>query len=464
MSIATAHLIDSALLGDAFASPEMRGCFSDRRLVQRWLDTEVALAEAQAELGIIPRSAAAEIRAKAKAERFDLRALSEQIRATSHPLVPVVRALEHACDGDAGQYVHFGATTQDITDTGTVLLIRDALALLEPQLRRFRDRTLTLAREHRDTVMVGRTHGQHALPITLGFKFAVFAAELDRHEERLRDSRKRVLVGQLAGAVGSLASLGSVALDVQRETFRRLDLAVPVIGWHTSRDGLAEIIAILSMIAATVGKIANEVRLLQQTEIAELEEPNTLGKIGSSTMPHKRNPMVAENVVAIAKLTRPAMTLALDAMVQEHERDMGLWGVEWSVVPETFVYVAGALEHCQWILDGLRVDRVRIESNLHVLRGLMLSEAVMMRVSDAVGKQRAHEILYTTCMAAFERGASLYDALRTVPEIVDRIPDAELRRLLDPHQYIGSCTAFVDRVLSYPRHQPEDSQKGVHVA
>ncbi len=444
----TAHLIDSALFGDVFSSPALRAVFQDANVLQKWLDVEAALAEAEAELDIIPAEAAREIRAQARAETMDFSRLKQEIHTTAHPLVPVIRALAQGCRNGAGEFVHWGATTQDITDTGTVLLIREALELIEERLDRVQRRLRWLAREHRDLAMVGRTHGQHALPITLGFKFAIYVSELDRHQERLDEARKRVLVGQFGGAVGSLASLDTRGLEVQSRLMDRLGLAIPVITWHTARDGLAELAGILAMIAASIGKIANEVRVLQRTEVAELEEPYAFGKVGSSTMPHKRNPMIAENVIASTKITRQAMPLLLDAMHQEHERDMSVWGIEWEVLPETFALVGGALEHCAWILEELRINRAALQRNLKLLNGLMLSEAIMMRLAPRIGRQRAHDIVYAVSMEAHDRGVSMRDALRGHPELADHLPEAELAELLDPEQYLGLCGVFVDRVLS----------------
>jgi adenylosuccinate lyase len=443
-----AHLIDSALFGDAYGSAEMRRVFEDRTMVQKWLDFEAALATVQAELGIIPEAAASAIDEAADVDRFDLGQLAAGIQEASHPIVPLVRALERQCPGDAGQYVHYGTTTQDVTDTGMVLQTRDALDLLEPRLAALRDRLLELAREHRDLVMVGRTHSQQALPITLGYKLAVVAAELDRHEERLRQLRPRVLAGELGGAVGSLASLGAPGLEVQRRLMERLGLGLPVIAWHTARDGFAELVSVLAMIGATAGKLANEVRVLQKTEVGELEEPNPAGKVGSSTMPQKRNPSAAEAVVGVAAVLRQLVPMALDAMVQEHERDMTARAPEWTAVPEAFVLAGGALERCLAILGGLRVDRANIARNLELSGGLLLAEAVMMRLGPRIGKQHAHEVLHRVCMDAFERGVPLREALRACPDLVGHLDERELDELFDPGRYTGGCGEFVDRVLA----------------
>jgi adenylosuccinate lyase len=448
-----AHLIDSRVLSSLFVSSQVRAIFSDRGMVQSWLDAEVALAEAQAELGIIPHDAAAAISLAANADTWQLEDIAREIERTAHPLVPVIRRVAEDC-GSAEAYVHYGATTQDITDTGLILQCRDALTHTDALLRELLAVLADLAARYRDLPMVGRTHAQHALPITLGFKFAVLLAECERHLQRIGDVRPRVLVGQLAGAVGSMASFNGQGLEVQQRMMHRLGLAVPEIAWHTSRDGLTELTCVLAMISATCGKIANEIRILQRTEVAELEEPFQLGKVGSSTMPHKRNPMFAEFVVSNAILCRQAPASMLAAMLQEHERDMTMWGVEWSVVPETFVLTAGLLERTVQLLTGLIVHPAAIHRNLHHLGDLMLSEAAMMYLAQTLGKSGAHELVYRASMQAWETKRSLKDTLLDDADVVARVSADELEKLLVPEAYLGLCQEMVDRVLASARSIP----------
>jgi adenylosuccinate lyase len=428
----------------------MQGVFTDRAMLQSWLDAEAALSGAQADLGIIPQEAADRIAAVAKAEDYDLDALADEVKRTAHPVVPLIRVLTEKAGPDAGPFVHLGATTQDITDTGLVLQARAAVDILE-ELLKAQVTTLTgLAREHRDQPMIGRTHAQHALPITLGFKFAVLAAECDRHLERLADLRPRVLVGELGGAVGSMASFGDRGLEVSAAMMGKLGLGNPVIPWHSSRDGLTEVVSVMAMIAATCGKIANEVRVLQRTEVGELEEPFSLGKVGSSTMPHKRNPMYAEFIVTNAILARQAPAAMLAAMHQEHERDMTLWGVEWSIVGDTACLTAGLLEHVTWILDGLIVHPEALAKNLHLLGDLMLSEAAMMHLATFMGKDAAHEVVYSASMKAWDTGKTLQETLLADPEVVRTGVSAEvLTELLVPETYLGACQELVDRVVTH---------------
>jgi 3-carboxy-cis,cis-muconate cycloisomerase len=444
---AAAHLIDSRALGSLFAAPDMKEVFTDRAMIQSWLYAEVALVQAQAELGLVPAEAADEIALNATAGDWDLDALAAEIERTAHPLVPVVRELAKRC-GEAGAWVHYGATTQDITDTGLVLQSRMGLELIDRSLRGLIDTLSGLAEQYRDLPMVGRTHAQHALPITLGFKFAVLLAEAERHLERLTQLRPRVLVAELGGAVGSMASFGAHGPELLRRMADRLDLGAPDIAWHTARDGLTELTCVLSMISATCGKIANEIRVLQRTEVAELEEPFLLGKVGSSTMPHKKNPMNAEFIISNAILNRQAPASMLAAMLQEHERDMTMWGVEWSIIPETFILTEGLLERTKLLLDGLIVHPDAIHRNLHQLGDLMLSEVAMMHLASRLGKTESHEIVYRAAMQAWETKRTLKDILLDDETVRSEISMSELDELLVPESYLGSCQMLVDPVLA----------------
>lgn len=454
------HLLDSRILRDLFSSEAMRAVFTDRAMVQSWLDAEAALAGAQSDLGIIPAHAAAQIAARADADLFDLDLIGDQIKETAHPLVPLLRALAAQAGPKAGAYVHYGATTQDITDTGLVLQVRDALKLVRSRLYGLMGVLASLAERHRDVPMVGRTHAQHALPITLGFKFAVLLAECERHAARLDDVTPRVLVGELGGAVGSMAAFGGHGPELQDRMMGRLGLGSAVVPWHTARDGLVEVVSVIAMIGATCGKIANEVRVLQRTEVAELEEPFIPGKVGSSTMPHKRNPMFCEYVISSALLCRQAPANMLAAMHQEHERDMSLWGVEWAVVPETFCLVGGVLERTVWILEGLVVNPDALRRNLHQLGDLMLSEAAMMHIAAAIGKTEAHDVVYRAAMSAWESQRPLRDVLIESTEVVESGVDrGRLVELLVPEAYLGSCGVLVDRALSSARSLMERSRR-----
>ncbi|MCU1477071.1 MAG: 3-carboxy-cis,cis-muconate cycloisomerase [Subtercola sp.] len=457
------HLSNSAVLGGLFFSARMKRIFSDSALVQSWLDAEVGLARGQADVGVIPAAAAEAIAAAAHAVDFDLDEMGREVMATAHPLVPIIREFSKAA-GVGGAYVHLGATTQDITDTGLVLQTKAGLELVDTLLRELIDLLAGLALEHRDLAMVGRTHAQHALPITLGLKFAVILSECERHVERLENVRSRVLVGQLGGAVGSMAALGPDGFAVQERMNAHLGLATPDVPWHTARDGFAETVSILAMVSATCGKIANEIRVLQRTEVAELEEPFTAGKVGSSTMPHKRNPMFAEFMIANAILAREKPASMLAAMLQEHERDMSMWGVEWTVVPDSFQLSAGLLERSAFLLRGLIVHPENIHRNLHQLGDLMLSEVAMMALARDLGKSEAHEVVYRASMKAWDSGSSLTGLLLEDVAVTESSVDGdELASLMVPEKYVGASPELVDRALARTRlrKQREDAERAI---
>jgi len=443
-----AYVIDSVLFGDQFGTEAMRRIFSDEATVQRWLDVEAALAKVQGGMGIIPRQAADEIRDKARVELLDLRELKAEMDRTSHPIVPLLRAMKKVCAGDAGEYIHWGATTQDIIDTGTVLQVRDGLDEIERNLRALYGNVCGLAARYRDQAMVGRSHGQQALPITFGFKAAVWAEELRRHLGRLDQMRSRVLVGQFSGAVGTLAALDGAGIEVQQRLFRELGLGCPVITWHVSRDAIAELGCVLAICAGTAGKIAHEVYCLQKTETAELEEPFSTGKVGSSTMPHKRNPPACETVIALARAVRTLAPSAIESIMAEHERDKIVLQSEREFVPRLFCMTDAAIRKMVAVTGGLNVRTRNMERNLHVQNGLLLSEPVMMKLGATLGRQEAHEIVYRICMEVFEQGGSLKEALMQAPEIQGRLSEADIDAMLDPHGYTGQAGEFVDRVVA----------------
>jgi len=442
-----AYAIDSRLFRDQFSTAEMRAVWDDETTVQRWLDVEAALALAEAELGLIPREAAAAVAEAAQVRNLDLDALGREMNRTAHPIVPLVRALAAACAGDSGRYVHWGATTQDIIDTGFVLQMREAWPLVSGRVRSLRAQCERLAREHRDTVMAGRTHGQQALPVTFGYKCAVWVAELDRHLERIEQCMPRLLVGQFSGAAGTLAALGSDGLAVQAGLMRRLGLEQPAITWHTARDGFAEAAALLGMAAGTAGKIAHEIYTLQRTEIAELEEPHPPGKVGSSTMPHKRNPAACEAIMALARSVRSAVPQALESLLAEHERDKVELQGERDYLPRVFCHADAALAKLAAVLAGLTVRADTMRRNLDASGGLILSEAVMMRLSPVLGRQRAHELLHEACMAAFEQGRPMKATLLAEPAVREHLDEAAIDALLAPQAYTGLAGEMVDRVL-----------------
>jgi 3-carboxy-cis,cis-muconate cycloisomerase len=444
----SAHIIDSIFLKDLYGTAEMRLVFDDMSLLQKWLDVEAALAVAEAEIGLIPVGAAEEIARCAHAELLDTDAIKQLVDQTVHPIVPLIRVLKGICQGDAGEYIHWGATTQDIMDTAMILQVKDAYPILEGRLTALCEALSGLAAAHRDTVMPGRTHGQQALPVTFGYKAAVWLAEFERHRQRLEQCKPRVLVGQFGGAVGTLASLGEDGLPVQERLMAILELGVPLVTWHTARDALAEFVSILGMAAATAGKVAREIIDLQRTELAEVEEPFNEGKVGSSTMPHKRNPMLCEAVLALTRLVGSRLPLALEAMIQDHERDWSCDHIEWATLGEVCIMTDGALELIGRVLQGLQVNPQRMLNNLDLTNGLALSEAVMLALARDLGRQTSHDVVYECAMRAYEQNLPFRQVLGENKVVSEHLTASQIDRLLDFRRYTGLAGQFVDRVLA----------------
>ncbi len=442
------HVIDSHFLRDLYGTEAMREVWDDRQLLQKWLDYEAALARAEAQVGLVPTEAAVEITAKARAELFDFQLIKSGIDKAVHPLVPVIWQLSSLCEGQAGGYVHWGATTQDVMDTALILQIRDALVLIEGGLADVRQTLCALALAHRDTPMAGRTHGQQALPITFGFKVAGWLAECLRHAERLKNCRPRLLVGEFGGAVGTLAGIAAHGLDVKSRLMAELGLGDPPIAWYASRDNIAEFCAILAMIGATMGRLAHEIIHLQMLEFGELEEAWEFGKIGSSTMPQKRNPMLCEAILTTSRLARQHVGQSVDAMMHDFERDWSSVQMEWEFVPELCILVHGGLVMMQRVLTTLSVRPSRMRANLDISGGQLLAERVMFALADRLGRQRSHDIVHEVSMQALESGAPFAAALKEHPEIAMRLKPDEVDALLDPSTYVGLSTTFVDRVLA----------------
>lgn len=446
------HTVDSLIFRDFYSTDAMRTVFDDAHLVQCWLDVEAALARAQAKLNIIPQSAAEEITRQAKAEGIDYEKLRTGTNLVGYPILPLVRQLAARCAGDAGRYVHWGATTQDIMDTGNVLQLRSALALIEQAIEQLITALTSIAQTHRDTVMAGRTHGQHALPITFGFKVAVWIDELQRHAERFAQCRPRLLRCSFNGAAGTLASLGDQGWAVHQGLAAELALAPAAIAWHTARDSFGEFVALCGLLTATLGKLAREVAVLQQNEFGEVEEPFVHGKGSSSTMPQKRNPILCEAVIGIAQLTRQHVPSMLSAMQPEHERAMGEWHVEWDLLPHVCQLTGAALQHSVAIFAGLVVHPAKMRQNLDLTNGQIVAEAVMMHLGQFIGRQQAHDVVYDACAKALTENRSLYSILAAMPEITAVVSDEALRQMLDPANYTGQTSLFIDNVIGKLDH------------
>ncbi|HMO28982.1 adenylosuccinate lyase family protein [Enterovirga sp.] len=440
-------VLDSILFRDAFGTPRMREVFSDYALISRYAEVEIALAKAEARCGVIPQEAAEEIARLTDVSKLDFDLLRQETDIVGYPILPLVHQMVKQC-GEAGRYVHWGATTQDIMDTAVILQVRDGLKIIEEDIAGLRAILADLSRKYRDTPMAGRTHLQQALPVTFGYKTAIWLAMFDRHAERLEQLKPRVLVGEFAGAAGTLASLAEKGLEVQAALCEELGLGVPVSTWHVARDGLAEVVNFFGLVTGSLGKIALDVMIMASTEFAEVYEPFVKGRGASSTMPQKRNPISSELMLAASKGVRQHAGLMLDAMIQDFERATGPWHAEWMAIPESFVLTAGALNQAKFALGGLIVDEAQMARNLDISRGLIVAEAVMMGLAPQIGRQEAHDVVYDACRVVNTKGGTLAEALAADPEVSGRIDRATIDRLTSPRNYLGLAPQMVDRVLN----------------
>ena len=440
-------VFDSALFRDMFGTAEMRAVFADDALIANYIEAEVALARAQARLGVVPKAAADAIEAAAHSIKIDVEKLRHETEIVGYPILPLVHQLSEAA-GEAGRYVHWGATTQDIMDTANVLQIRAALQIVVRDLREVRDILATMARKYRDTPMAGRTHLQQALPVTFGYKAAVWLSSIDRHIERVDQALPRILFGEFSGAAGTLASVGVAGLEMQKLFCEELGLHQPPITWHVARDGIAESVTLLGLITGTLGKIATDVMLMSASEFGEVSEPFVPGRGASSTMPQKRNPISSELMLAAAKAVRQHVAAMLDGMIHDFERATGPWHLEWVSLPESFLLTASSLANAKFMLAGLVVHERRMLDNLDLTRGLIVAEAVMMAAAPKLGRQKAHDVVYDACRKAIEGGGQLADILADVSEIAEALGGKDaIRRKCDPTNYLGLCGPMVDRAL-----------------
>ncbi|MGE3287617.1 MAG: lyase family protein, partial [Pseudonocardia sp.] len=447
-AVMTAHPADSTVYRHLWSTPELHEVFDDAGRTRAWLDILAALAEAQAGLGLVPADAATAIREHARLEMLDLDAVAEQTRATGHSTLGLIRCLKQVLPESAREWVYYGATVQDVSDTWFALAMRAVLDVVDRDVARCHAACVELARMHRDTVMCGRTHGQPGLPVTFGFKAAVWAAELGRHRERVAQARPRLEVVQLGGALGTLEFWGDAALPLLDAFAARLGLHAPEVPWITARDRVAEFATLLALVTGTLSKIGNEIYELQRPEIGEISEPFTPGQVGSITMPHKRNPELAEHLDTLGRVVRANAGLAIEGMTALHERDGRGWKAEWLVLPESSLLTGAALGYAARLLEGLQVHGDRMRANLDARRGYVLSEPVMRLLADRMGKHAAHEAVYAATMAGLDAGVDLGTALRDAGLVgPDGLTDGELAAALDPARALGAATAFVDRVV-----------------
>ena len=441
-------VVNSKLFGEMFGTDEMRTLFSDDTLVQYYLDVEVALAKCQGELGVIPQIAAVAIADAADLGRIDWARMSERTQIVGYPILPLVEQMSEWAENNAGQYCHWGATTQDIMDTADVLQIRAALNMVEEELQRIGEALAKLAEDHKETPMAGRTHLQHALPISFGYKCATWLSAMDRHLKRLNELRPRVEVVEFSGAAGTLASLGDQGLPTQHALAKELDLGIPDITWHSIRDGFAEATGLLALITGTIGKIGYDIMLMMQTETGEVLEPFISGRGASSTMPQKRNPISSEMMLASAKLVREQHSAMLDAMVLDHERATGQWHVEWQALPTAFIVTSGGLRAARETLEGLEIYPDKMAKVLDVTGGLVVAEAVMMGLAPHLGRQAAHDIVYDCCRQSFASELSFVDLLENEPAIAKVLSREELQYLAAPKNYLGSAAEMTTNLLT----------------
>jgi 3-carboxy-cis,cis-muconate cycloisomerase len=444
------HFIDS-VFHSRFFSPRARRIWDDRTTLQRILDVEAVLAQAQADLNLIPHDAALEIKRKARLELFDVERISAEIAFMHHPLVPILEQFESLCDDGAGGYLHWGATTQNIFDIATVLQLRETHAALLEHLSAIRGALTRLIETHRDTLMAGRTHGQHALPMTFGFKLAAWLDELERAQTRLEQAATRAFVVTFGGAIGTLASLGDAGLRVQARVAQILELAAADVPVRTAYDRFAEYVAALGLFGAAFEKIAQEIVFMQRTEIGEAEEPFHFGKVGSSTMPQKRNPTRCLDVIGVSRLLRGNVGVILENTVSADEGDASSGIAVDALIGSSAVYAMSIAEIMHTVLDGLIVHPSVMRRNLEASGGLILAESVMMTLAQHLGRQEAHHVVYQAAMQSVENGSSFRDAVLAHPLTQGKLDRATLEAALEPQRYLGTAHEAIDQALSSAR-------------
>lgn len=447
-------LLPSALLSPLFSSAAMREILSDGARLNRMLRAESALAAAEAAVGVIPKGAVKPIADACHARFYDIAALGLAAVSAGNLAIPLVKALTAEVakkDAEAARYVHWGATSQDIIDTALVLELRAVIDDLVTELDRAIPAFTTLAEKHRHTPTVGRTWLQQALPMPFGLKIAGYASALTRARAGLRRVRNEALVLQFGGATGTLAALGDRGIDVAIAFAKELDLPLPDGPWHTHRDRLGEVASALAILAGTCGKIARDVALLMQTEVGEAFEPAGEGRGGSSTMPHKRNPVAAAAGLACAAIAPQLCATILAAQVQEHERAAGAWAAEWPTFPALALVTSGALNAVVDIAEGLDVDAERMRANLDITGGQIMAEAVAFKLAGTIGKSDAHKLVEAASKRAHAENITLREALAAEPRVTAVIPAGELFKLFDPMSYQGVAQQFIDRLVATAR-------------
>ncbi len=418
--------------------------FGGENTIATQMKVEAALARVQARLGVIPQEACDEINRKCDVKLISEEEYRRQYAITNHPIVSLIRVYSDICDGNAGEYIHFGTTTQDIIDTATMLQLKEAYEIIQAKTVHLRDMLAGYARKYRSLVMMGRTNDQQAMPITLGFKMATWVDELNRSVERLAESHDRIFVGTFFGAVGTLASLESKGIEIQRGLMEELGLGDSKIMWFTSRDRLVEMVSNLSILCGTLGRIANEVYNGQRSEVNELSEGFKPGKVGSSTMPHKRNPFIPGEVISYARLSRSVVVDALTAMEGTNERDVRTIGLENEFEARSCCLADAALSRCILLMEDLEVHESGIQRNLDLLGGLVYAEALMMRLAASYGRMDSHEIIYELAQKAISENRNFRQILMEDPRVNSKLTEEDLDEIMQPAHYIGLSEYFVD--------------------
>lgn len=443
MNFKSNHITNSIFYGNSYNTEKINILFDDRKRMQRWLDVEIALLESQAELNIVPKYIVEKLKEKANIDNLDCNKIVNEIEKTGHSLLPLLKEWGNGLTTEYTNYIHYGATTQDIEDTGQILEIKDVLDIILKDMENILEILKESSLKYMNVTTIARTHGQQALPTTVGLKMAQWLDETNRNYERIKRCRDNFMVSQLFGGVGTMAAFkgkGNLLIELFSE---KLELKNPQIAWHNSRDRIIEIIFSFTSTAGCFAKIANEIIQLNKDEIGELSEPFTKGKIGSSTMPHKRNPELSEHIIALSKLVKANFILALDTFILEHERDYRGIRTEWVSITDSSMYISKILELIQFILKDLKVNENNINKNLIQAQEKIMSEALMFWLSDKIGKSEAHKYIYEISMDVAENGGSLIEKLKKdYPDSID-----EIEFVLNPHNYTGEVNAIISNVI-----------------
>jgi len=444
-----AHPIDFEINANVYGTPELIRIFDEKVRYQRWLDFEAALAKVQGKLKVIPEKAAEEIISKADIKKIDLDSVRENYKQSRNSIVPLLNGLRKACKDGYGEYVHFGATTQDVIDTSEILEIKDVLSIIFRDLLALEEKILQHTKTHRSTPMAARTHGQQALPATFGLKTAGWLTETRRNIERLKSISSRLIYGQFGGAVGTLAALGQKGLEIAIHTLKELGLEHPNISWHTARDNIAELSSVFSIITTSLARIANEVYQLQKNEIGELLEPAPSKAAASSTMPHKRNPVISQRIVALSRHVRYLSGIITESMAHEHERDGRCLWSEWLAVPQLCIYTGTALKYTLDVISDLNINQDRMLENLYSKKSFITSEWLLFKLSTHLGKMQSLEKLRDLSKKAIESKSSLKELVQNDPETGPLLTPEDLIMLDQPEKYTGHCQQIIDNSIHF---------------